>query len=248
MRKLDKFNKMIAMGAFCVGAAATLVGCGDNNNQDTSEIGNYSPGEEEPETIYGPPEMMDSEAGDEDTPSSESSEQAEDITEVTTETTEESVKTTEETTSSEASEEQDSLATESPASGNEVRTVSNSTQSKKTQNKKSTSKKKNKKKPNKKTTEKKKDKKTEEKTTEEKTTEATTTQVEVEEEKPREYDPKNEAANILYGPPPSDNIIKVEPKTETPTEETTETPNISDYDPKEDVKALTDLYGPPPTR
>lgn len=92
MRKLDKFNKMIAMGAFCVGAAASLMGCGDNN-QDTTEINNYSPEDEdpeeiygppeafdgsdyvpvdeEPETIYGPPEMMDSQQSSEETTSTE---------------------------------------------------------------------------------------------------------------------------------------------------------------------------------
>ena len=58
MRKLDKFNKMIAMGAFCVGAAATLVGCGGTDKPGNTDVNNYNPEDEDPEEVYGPPEMF----------------------------------------------------------------------------------------------------------------------------------------------------------------------------------------------
>ncbi|MBR1892133.1 MAG: hypothetical protein IJ815_01205 [Lachnospiraceae bacterium] len=71
MRKLDKFNKMIAMGAFCVGAAVTVMGCANKKKPEDEEPATiygppemlngteYNPEDEDPEEIYGPPEMLD---------------------------------------------------------------------------------------------------------------------------------------------------------------------------------------------
>ena len=53
MKKLDKINRLIALGALCVGGAAALAGCGKS--------------EEDPMTLYGPPEDMDSYYGSTDT-------------------------------------------------------------------------------------------------------------------------------------------------------------------------------------
>ena len=52
MKKLDKINRLIALGALCVGGAAALAGCGTS--------------EEEPTTLYGPADVIDSLYGSSD--------------------------------------------------------------------------------------------------------------------------------------------------------------------------------------